>query len=69
MARSYRRAHHPLAHLEGGRVTDWEAEGLTFYRGRHIKLLEGCPDAADNGIGQNCPKTRLLSHCQGKTAS
>ncbi len=42
---------------------------LTFYRVRHIRLPSCYPEMADNGIRQNCPKTRQLSHYQGKMAS
>jgi hypothetical protein len=60
---------HLLAHPDRSRVKDWEVGGLTFYRVRHIKLPEGYPDVDAKSIGQNCPKTRLLSDYQGKTAS
>jgi hypothetical protein len=42
---------------------------LTFCRVRHIKLDNDSPISLIIGIGQNCPKTRLLSYYQGKMAS
>lgn len=42
---------------------------LTFCRIRHIKFDNDSPRSLIIDIGQNCPKTRLLSHYQGKIAS
>jgi hypothetical protein len=42
---------------------------LTFCRVRHIKPRNDSPISLIIGVGQNCPKTRLLSHYQGKLAS
>ena len=42
---------------------------LTFCRIRHIKTPYGMARPLITGIGQNCPKNRLLSHYQGKMAS
>jgi hypothetical protein len=41
---------------------------LTFYQVRHIKPINDSPISPIMGIRQNCPKTRPLSHYQGKIA-
>jgi hypothetical protein len=41
---------------------------LTFCRVRHIKVHNDSLRSLIMSIGQNCPKTRLLSHYQGKIA-
>jgi hypothetical protein len=41
---------------------------LTFCRVRHKKFDNNSPISLIIGIGQNCPKTRLLSYYQGKMA-
>jgi hypothetical protein len=43
-------------------------EGLTFNRIKHIKIDNDGQGLLITGIGQNCPKTRLISYYQGKTA-
>lgn len=42
---------------------------LTSRRVRRIRSPSWWPEIADNGIGQNCPKTRPISQYQGEMAS